>query len=161
MSRRVGQALRSRNFEMAATRWDEAANGVKFDDIELLDLDKLKPGSLAAQVLEAIESGNAQELKNLARAKRVGALNDVGLNEGNVMAQVRMLNTLRRDNMFLSPSTWTQRNVVAGALVNFSNGMEDFYRTAFKPRTLGLPTRHQLLRLPGCDPAWVLLWQCL
>ena len=137
MSRRVGQALRSRNFEMAATRWDEAANGVRFDDIELLDLDKLKPGSLAAQVLEAIESGNAKELKDLARAKRVGALNDVGMNEGNVMTQVRMLNTLRKDNMFLSPSTWIQRNVVAGALVNFSNGMEDFYRTAFKTKDVG------------------------
>ena len=42
MSRRVTQAMRSRTL-MAATRWDEAANGVKFDDIELLDLDKLKP----------------------------------------------------------------------------------------------------------------------
>ena len=137
LSRRIGQALRSRNFEMAATRWDEAAGGVQFDDIEILDIDKLKPGSLAAQVLEAIESGNAEELRKVARAKRVGALNDVTLNDGNVMTQVKILNTLRKDNLFLSPSTWIQRNVVAGGLMNFSNGVEDFYEVAFKTKDLG------------------------
>ena len=137
LSRRIGQALRSRNFEMASTRWGEAANGVQFDDIEILDIDKLKPGSLAAQVLEAIESGNAEELRKVARAKRVGALNDVTRNDSNSMTQIKILNTRRKDNLFLSPSTWIQRNVVAGGLMNFSNGMEDFYEVAFKTKDLG------------------------
>lgn len=136
MASKIGQALKARQFDMAATRWNEVANGVQFGDIKLLDLDKLESGSLAAQVLEAIESGNAQQLKNIARAKRVGALTDANINDGDVMVQFRMLNTLRKDNMFLSPSTWIQRNVVAGALVNFSNGFEDFYSTAFKTKDI-------------------------
>lgn len=137
MARKVGQALRARSFDMAAERWDEAAEGVSFGELQTLDVDKLNPGSLASQILEAIESGNAEELRKIARAKRVGALNDVGMNDSNVLTQVKILNTLRKDNLFLSPSTWIQRNVVAGGLMNFSNGMEDFYSVAFKTKDLG------------------------
>ena len=43
-----------------------------------------------------------------------------------------MLNDLRKDNFFLSPNTWLQRNVVAGAGVNFYMGVEDFASAAFK-----------------------------
>ena len=132
MARKVGQALRARSFDMAAERWEEAADGVSFGEIKKLDIDKLEPGSLASQILEAIESGNAEELRKVARAKRVGALNDVGMNDRNAMTQLRILNTLRKDNLFLSPSTWIQRNVVSGGLMNFSNGVEDFYSVAFK-----------------------------
>ena len=34
------------------------------------------------------------------------------------MTQVRILNNVRKDNLFLSPSTWMQRNVLSGALIN-------------------------------------------
>ena len=127
-ARKTAQALRARNFDVEVGVTD----GLKYQDFERLDLATMKPGSLAAQVLEAVETGNAEDLRKLATAKRVGVLNDVGINEGNVMTQVRMLNTLRKDNLFLSPNTWMQRNVVAGALMNFSNGVEDFYAQAFK-----------------------------
>lgn len=133
VSRKVGQALRSRQFNSLDGIGDE----IDFGDIKSLDLELLEEGSLAAQVSEAILQGNAEELRKIARAKRVGALNEVGLNEGRISTQVRILNNLRRDNMFLSPSTWVQRNVVAGALVNFSNGAEDFYSMAFKRKDLG------------------------
>ena len=123
ISRKTGQALRARQFDSL----DGVADDIDFGSIESLGLDQLKEGSLAAQVSEAILQGNAEDLRKIARAKRVGALNNIGINEGRISAQVRILNNLRRDNMFLSPSTWTQRNVVAGALVNFSNGAEDFY----------------------------------
>ena len=131
-ARKVGQALRVRNFDIEVGVTD----GLKYQDVERLDLDTMKPGSLAVQVLEAVETGNAEDLRKLATAKRVGVLNDVGINDGNVMTQVKMLNTLRKDNLFLSPNTWMQRNVVAGALVNFSNGVEDFYAQAFKTKDL-------------------------
>ena len=86
----------------------------------------------------------------------------MGLNEGNVVAQVRMLNTLRKDNMFLSPSTWTQRNVVAGALVNFSNGMEDFYRTAFKTKDVGFAYQASTVAFARMRSGMErCLWQCL
>ena len=133
VSRKVGQALRSRQYDSLDGIGDE----IDFGDIKSLELELLEEGSLAAQVSEAILQGNAEDLRKIARAKRVGALNEVGLNEGNISAQLRILNNLRRDNMFLSPSTWTQRNVVAGALVNFSFGFDDFYSMAFKRKDLG------------------------
>ena len=125
ISRKTGQALQSRQFVF--TDLNKVTDDLNYSNIEVLDLDTLKEGSLAAQVSEAILQGNAEDLRKIARAKRVGALNNVGINESNISAQLRILNNLRRDNMFLSPSTWTQRNVVAGALINFSNGAEDFY----------------------------------
>ena len=125
ISRKTGQALQSRQFVFADL--DSVTDNLNFANIDVLDLDTLKEGSLASQVSEAILQGNAEDLRKIARAKRVGALNNIGINEGRISAQIRILNNLRRDNLFLSPSTWTQRNVVAGALVNFSNGAEDFY----------------------------------
>ena len=130
ISRKTAQALRSRQFVFADL--NSVTDDLNFSNIEALDLDTLKEGSLASQVSEAILQGNAEDLRKLARAKRVGALNNIGINEGTISAQVRILNNLRRDNMFLSPSTWTQRNVVAGALVNFSYGAEDFYAMGIK-----------------------------
>jgi len=137
VSRKVGQALASRQFGSISERLDGIGDEIDFGNIKSLDLELLEEGSLAAQVSEAILQGNAEDLRKIARAKRVGALNEVGLNEGRISTQVRILNNLRRDNMFLSPSTWVQRNVVAGALVNFSNGAEDFYSMAFKRKDLG------------------------
>ena len=126
----MGQALRAR----ALGSIDEiTADVLDFDDVyHKLDLDTLEPGSLASQVLDAIETGNADELRKVAVAKRVQGTNDIPVNESNVMTQVRILNNVRKDNLFLSPNTWIQRNVVAGAMVNFSNGMEDFYSAAFR-----------------------------
>ena len=128
IGRNTAQALRARQFKGL----DAVADDLDFANIEQLGLDQLKEGSLAAQVSEAILQGNAEELRKIARAKRVGALNNIGINEGRISAQIRILNNLRRDNLFLSPSTWTQRNVVAGALINFSNGYEDFYAMGIK-----------------------------
>ena len=132
-ARKIGQALNVRKLEF---NLDLLPQNLGYEDIERLDVDLIKEGSLAAQVIDAIETGNAEDLRKLATAKRVGALNDVGINDGNVMVQAKMLNTLRKDNLFLSPNTWMQRNVVAGALMNFSNGVEDFYAQAFKTADL-------------------------
>ena len=143
ISRKVGQALRSRQFDSLDGIGDE----IDFGDIKSLDLELLEEGSLAAQVSEAILQGNAEDLRKIARAKRVGALNEVGLNDGRIAVQLRILNNLRRDNMFLSPSTWMQRNVVAGALINFSNGAEDFYSMAFKRKDLGDAYRMSMFAL--------------
>ena len=92
-----------------------------YEDVYKLDLDTLQPGGLAAQVLDAIETGNAEELRKIAIAKRVED-NDIPLNESNVMTQFRILNNVRKDNLYLTSNSWLQRNVVAGAMVNFSNG---------------------------------------
>ena len=136
IARKVGQSLRARMFDPSIDV-DGAVDGIDFGNIESLQLELLNEGSLAAQVSEAILQGNAEELRKIARAKRVGALNEVGLNDGRISVQVRILNNLRRDNMFLSPSTWVQRNVVAGALVNFTFGADDFMSMAFKRKDLG------------------------
>lgn len=130
ISRKTGQALVSRQFVF--TDLNKVTDDLNYSNIEVLDLDTLKEGSLAAQVSEAILQGNAEDLRKIARAKRVGALNNIGINESNISAQIRILNNLRRDNMFLSPSTWVQRNVVAGVAINFSNGAEDFYSMAIR-----------------------------
>ena len=69
---------------------------------------------------------DAEALRRVATAKRVLAAAESTINEPNVYTQIRLLNDLRKDNFFLSPNTWLQRNVVAGAGVNFYMGVEDF-----------------------------------
>ena len=134
-ARKTAQALRARaarNFDLA----DELEGPLSYEDVYKLDIDTMEPGSLAAQVLDAIETGNADELRKIAIAKRVEGTNDIPINESNVMTQVRILNNVRKDNLFLSPSTWMQRNVLSGALINFSNGMEDFYEVVWRTQDL-------------------------
>ena len=127
-ARKIGQALNTRQF---SNLWKETEMNLNFDDIELLDIDKIKPGSLASQVLDAIESGDAEELRKIARAKRVLATVDGRINELNFFTELRILNDLRKDNFFLSPNSWLTRNVVAGAGVNFYTGVEDFFTYSF------------------------------
>jgi len=134
-SRKVGQALRARSFKQFK-EVELGTDNLSFDDVAKLNLDTLKEGSLAAQVLEAIESGNAESLRRVATAKRVLAAADSTIDEPNVFTQIRLLNDLRKDNFFLSPSTWISRNVVAGAGVNFYMGVEDFASAAFKTGSL-------------------------
>ena len=130
-SRKVGQALRARSFKQFK-EVQLGTDNLSFDDVAKLNMDTLAEGSLAAQVLEAIESGDAEALRRVATAKRVLAAAESTINEPNVYTQIRLLNDLRKDNFFLSPNTWLQRNVVAGAGVNFYMGVEDFASAAFK-----------------------------
>ena len=134
-ARKIGQALRARSFD----QFKEVQFGVdslSFEDVSKLNMDTLKEGSLAAQVLEAIESGDAESLRRVATAKRVLGAAEATIDEPNFFTQIRLLNDLRKDNFFLSPSTWIQRNVVAGAGVNFYMGVEDFASAAFKTGSL-------------------------
>ena len=130
-ARKVGQALRARSFdEFKAV--DLGGDNLSFEDVSKLNMDTLREGSLAAQVLEAIESGDADALRRVATAKRVLAAAEATIDEPNFFTQIRLLNNLRKDNFFLSPNTWIQRNVVAGAAVNAYMGVEDFASAAFK-----------------------------
>ena len=108
-SRKVGQALRARSFDQFKAV-ELGADNLNFDDVSKLNMDTLKEGSLAAQVLEAIESGDAEALRRVATAKRVLAAAEATIDEPNFFTQIRLLNDLRKDNFFLSPSTWIQRN---------------------------------------------------
>ena len=134
LARKVSQALRSRGTEFSskldATDLFEEFE-INYEDVRLT-LDKIEEGSLASQILNAIETGNAKELKKIATLKRLNATHDIPINESNVMTQVRLLNAYRKANLFSSPSTWVSRNVVSGALVNSSYMMEDVYEGAFR-----------------------------
>ena len=134
-SRKVGQALRARSFQQFK-EVQLGADNLSFEDVSKLNMDTLKPGSLAAQVLEAIESGDAEALRRVATSKRVLSSIDSTINEPNVFTQIRLLNDLRKDNFFLSPNTWISRNVVAGAGINLYMGVEDFASAAFKTKSL-------------------------
>ena len=134
LARKVGQALRSRGLDFSsrldATDLFEEFE-INYEDVRLT-LDKIEEGSLAAQILTAIESGNAKELKKIATLKRLNATHDIPINESNVMTQVRLLGAYRKANLSSSPSTWVSRNVVSGALVNASYMMEDVYEGAIR-----------------------------
>jgi hypothetical protein len=136
-SRKVGQALRARSFDQFKAV-ELGADNLNFDDVSKLNMDTLKEGSLAAQVLEAIESGDAEALRRVATAKRVLAAAEATIDEPNFFTQIRLLNELRKDNFFLSPNTWIQRNVLAGA--------------AFQLLNNGKPTLTALGMKEGLDP---------
>ena len=114
LSRRVGQALRARQF---GTAWSAATTPAKLkelsaDLLELgkdLDVEKPQPGSLWAQVIESIENGDKKQLKKLATAQRLGA-SGVDMNRSNFLTELEILNTYRKDNLFSSVWTWGVRN---------------------------------------------------
>ena len=128
VSRKIGQALRTRQFG----DWANENIFMKFDkDVSLLTLDEIKAGSLLAQVEDAIASGDPTKLKRLALAKRLDELAGRSLNEPNFMTQVRVLNTYRKDNLFSGPATWLVRNPTS-ILVSANYGLEDIAEGALK-----------------------------
>jgi hypothetical protein len=130
LSRKVGQALRARQFTNAEIDVDSLLGKVTYDGNE--SFAALQEGSLATQILKAIETGDAPALDRVARAKRLGADVGASLNEANFFTQLRLLNNYRKANLFSSPATFIQRNVVSGALVNASYMMEDVYEGVFR-----------------------------
>lgn len=128
VSRKIGQALRTRQFG----EWANENIFMRFDkDVELLTLDDLKGASLLAQVEKAIAEGDPLKLKRLATAARLDDLTNRGLNKPNLMTQVQMLNTYRKDNLFSSFATWAIRNPT-GALISGAYGLEDIVEGALK-----------------------------
>ena len=126
---KVGQALRARGQDFGAkvkNLWE-----IKYEDVRLT-LDKIEEGSLAAQIVQAIETGNAPELKKIASLKRLSATKDIDLNKPNVFTQIELLLNSRKANLFASSATWIQRNVISGALMNASYMMEDVYEGAWR-----------------------------
>ena len=130
LSRKVGQALRARQFRGKEIDVDGLLGKVTYDGNE--SFAALQEGSLASQILKAIETGDAASLERVARAKRLGADSGASLTEPNFFTQLRLLNSYRKGNLFSSPATFIQRNVVSGALVNASYMMEDVYEGAFR-----------------------------
>ncbi len=130
LSRKVGQAMRSRQYTGAEIDVDSLLGKVTYDGNE--SFAALQEGSLATQILKAIETGDAPALERVARAKRLGADVGASLTEANFFTQLRLLNNYRKANLFSSPATFIQRNVVSGALVNSSYMMEDVYEGVFR-----------------------------
>ena len=121
VSRKIGQALRTRQFG----DWVNENIFMRFEkDVELLSYDEIAGGSMAAQIIEHIDRGDALKLRRLATAKRLDNLANRSLNEPNFMTQVEILNTYRKDNLFSSAATWLIRNPLAVA-VSFNYGLED------------------------------------
>lgn len=130
LSRKVGQALRARAFGNQEIDVEGLLGKVTYDGNE--SFAALQEGSLAAQILKAIETGDAASLERVARAKRLGATDGSSLTQKNFFTELRLLNNYRKANLFSSPATFIQRNVVSGALVNSSYMMEDVYEGAFR-----------------------------
>lgn len=121
VSRKIGQALRTRQFG----DWVNENIFMRLEkDVELLSYDEIAGGSMAAQIIEHIDRGDALKLRRLATAKRLDNLANRSLNEPNFMTQVEILNTYRKDNLFSSAATWLIRNPLAVA-VSFNYGLED------------------------------------
>ena len=111
--RRVGQALRSLQFK--------ADDEIPFIDVQReasqLTIDDVEGNSLVADMLKLTTEGNAKELRRRAAAKRLVTMQGGEVNRKGFMAELEILNTLRRANLLSSLSTWAVRNPVSGALV--------------------------------------------
>lgn len=138
MSRRVAQALSARRFSLDTFEEFLQKDMLTYGDVYKLSADTLADGSLAAQIFDAIKTDDASALKRIARTRRLSAVSDVPINDPNFMTSVQLLNTYRKGNMFSSPATLIQRNVVSGALVNSSYMMEDVYAGAFRLGPAGM-----------------------
>lgn len=157
VSRKIGQALRTRQFG----DWANENIFMRFDkDVSLLTLDEIKAGSLLAQVEDAIASGDPTKLKRLATAKRLDELAGRSLNEPNFMTQVRVLNTYRKDNLFSGAATWLVRNPTS-ILVSANYGLEDIAEGALKyglKAELGAMGHAFRSVHQGMNTAWLNAW---
>jgi len=157
VSRRVGQALRTRQFG----EWANEEIFTKFDnDIKDLTIDDIEGGSLMGQVLEHIERGDALKLKRLATAKRLDDLANRSLAKGDFMAQVEMLNTYRKDNLFSSAATWLIRNP-SSVFVSAFYGLEDIVAGSLKygpSKELGATFHAARAVGQGMGTAWRNAW---
>ena len=133
LARKVGQALQARKIDSASFDFSltNLLENLTYEDVRL-DLNKVNENSLAAQILEAIETGDAPALKKVARLKRMNNTKGITLNKREVMTQIQILNNYRKANLFASPATWISRNVVSGSLVNATYMMEDVYEGAYR-----------------------------
>jgi len=121
VGRKVAQALRTRQYgswaeENAFVKFDKALSRLKYEDIT--------GESLAQQVLDGINDGNPQKLKQLATVARLDALSNTPLLKPGFMTQVEMLLNYRRDNLFSSSNTWLVRNPLA-VMVSAYEGVTD------------------------------------
>ena len=119
--RRVGQALKSLQFN--------SSDEIPFFDVQKeigkLTIDEVNGNSLVADMLKLTADGNAKELRRRAAAKRLATMNGGEVNRKGFMAELEILNTLRRANLLSSVSTWAVRNPVSGALVQAVYMSED------------------------------------
>jgi len=119
--RRVGQALKSLQFK--------ADDDIPFIDVKKeaaqLTIDDVEGNSLVADMLKLTAEGNAKELRRRAAAKRLVTMQGGEVNRKGFMAELEILNTLRRANLLSSLSTWVVRNPVSGALVQGTYMAED------------------------------------
>ncbi len=133
LARKVGQALQARQLNSSVFDFslENVLENMNYEDVRL-DMNKVSENSLASQILEAIESENAPALKRIATLKRLNQTKDITLNRPEVFTQIEILNSYRKANLFASPATWIQRNVVSGALVNGSYMMEDVWEGVYR-----------------------------
>ena len=134
LSRKVAQALQSRNQkkfrvgtirEAMETFGDDIGDFDIYEDVRKLNASTLEPGSLADQIQNAINKGDAPALKKIALAKRFDATRDVPLNQRNFMTEVELLNSYRKENLFSSSATLLQRNTGSAGVVSFVTAAED------------------------------------
>ena len=134
LSRKVAQALQSRNqknFKVGTIReamevfGDDIGDFDIYEDVRKLDASTLEPGSLADQIQNAINKGDAPALKKIALAKRFDATRDVPLNQRNFFTEVQLLNAYRRANLFSSTATLAQRNTFSAATMSLVTAAED------------------------------------
>lgn len=119
--RRVGQALATLRFN--------ADSEISFIDLEKditkLSVDDVNGNSQVADMLKLTAEGNASELRRRAAAKRLQNMLGGEVNRKGFMAELEILNTLRRANLLSSVSTWVVRNPVSGALIQGMYMAED------------------------------------
>ena len=129
MATRVGQALSVRRGDFQAglkealEGVDEGLkNGTLVDLDSALRFDDVPRGSLLAQVMESIKTGDPQHLKRIATAKRI--MPNRSIKQPDFFTSMELLNKVRKDNLFTSVATWAVRNPAA-TLVHFYMGLED------------------------------------
>ena len=142
LSRKVAQALQSRNQkkflgmfsirDAMETFGDDVADFDIYQDVRKLDASTLEPGSLADQIQNAINKGDAPALKKIALAKRMDATRDVPINERNFFTEVNLLNAYRRANLFSSTATLAQRNTFSAASMSVVTAAEDVYKNFWR-----------------------------
>lgn len=134
-------------------------NLLNYGDVRLIGPSTIQPGSLADQIQRAINTGDAKELKKLAKMKRFDATQDVPLNKSNVFTEFELLNAYRKENLFSGTATLIQRNTISAAAVNGWYANKDIVKYIYKSKDIG--TGFQMARFAGMQTlkGWNSAWQ--
>lgn len=129
-SRRVGQALRSMQFE--AMRDFDPIVALRGEGKMQLTMDDISGTTFLGQLMKAIDDGDKLGLRKMLTSARISAATELDLNSNWLHTDYNLLNIFRRDNWLSSVKSWGFRNTGSNIAMYGHGLMEQWAKRSFQ-----------------------------